>query len=309
MKKNDVVAEVVENGAVADGQEGQEETTGTVVDEQTEETTQQPSLLEKFFSAPTEQQFTPGRGNQKAATADLTNTAALIMNDIIKDLMEPGREHLAELIEKSQKGDNDATDALVAEVSPLDNVSIEFLTVIEDTEELEKMLRSQQSKRSRAKKDVMTLEDYKTMLTAAIAEGLLRRALGKPKGSGGGQYDTSGFTDAEIEEFKKDEDKLAKAIRNVQSKKSIAKNKQGFDEAGDHWQHLLSQEAFLKNLRDSSKATIPAEVEEALSAKEAAEKLLNSVESIDNINETDAKELLLKLKETLVGGIPTEVVE
>ncbi|MNB86378.1 hypothetical protein D3C75_333210 [compost metagenome] len=305
-KKDQVVVnneEVVEQDAVTE----QDITTENNGEETTEAA--QPSLLGKFFAAKTEQQFVSGRGNQKAATADLTNVSMSIMNDIIADLSKPESLAYEDIVARSQQGDNDATDALIESISPLGGIDIEFLTRV-DAEELDKMLRSQQSKRSRAKnKDGFTLDDFKTMLTAAIAEGLLRRALNKPKGSGGASYDTSGFTDAEIAEFKADEEKLAKAIRNVQSKKSIAKNKKDFDETGEHWQHLLSQEAFLKNLRDSAKATIPAEVERELDAKKAAEELLASVVDVENMNDTDVKDLLLKLKETLVGAAAEPTTE
>ncbi|MNH10161.1 hypothetical protein D3C79_696310 [compost metagenome] len=236
------------------------------------------------------------RGNQLSATADLTFMSEQLTNDITKEVLS--RPDLNDMAAKSID-DNDALDALIQTISPLDDVETLFLKEVSE-DDLDKMLRSQQSKRSRAKsKEPRTLESYKTMMTAAIAEMLIRKQMGKPKGSSGGNFDGSDFTDAEIEEFKNDADKLSKAIRNVQSKKSIAKNKSGFDETGDHWQHLLRQEAFLKALRDNSKPVITKEIEEELDAKKQAQEMLQAVESTDDLSGDDAKSMLEKLKNIL----------
>jgi hypothetical protein len=247
------------------------------------------------------------RGNQKLATADLTAMASTLANDIISELDKADNITKYQALFDKSRTDNDSLDLLIETVSPISNIeNIKFLVDVGE-EELDKMLRSQQSKRSRSKnKDGFTLEDYKTMLTAAIAEGLIRKAMGKPKGAGGASFDGSDFTEKQIEEFKADEETLAKAIRNVQSKKSIMKYKNGFDETSDQWQHLLSQEAFLKNLRDNNKPVITPEIEDALTAKEEAEKLLASVEDIGNLSTEDSTALFNKLKEILASTAPSD---
>ncbi|MNB67636.1 hypothetical protein D3C87_914790 [compost metagenome] len=298
--------EVVSNDTVDEQQQMTDETTEAGSDEQQTETA---SVLDKLFVKSSNTIVASARGNQLNATADLTAMATSIANDILQELNKPdvGAE-LEPLVAKS-KEDNDAMDQLIANISPIDDINVDFLIKV-GNDELEKMLRSQQSKRSRAKnKEGFEYEDYRTIVIAAVAEGLTRKAMGKPKGYSSGSFDGSDFTTAEIEEFKADSEKLAKAIRNVQSKKSIASKKADFDEQGEKWQHLLRQEAFLKNLRDSSKPVITPEIEEALSAKEAAAKLLQSVESIDNMSPDDVKDLFKKLNETLVGGVPTEATE
>jgi len=269
-------------------------------------TEEKPASLLQSLIATGDESAPSSRGNQKVATADLTANATSLANDILRDLDKP--ENIAkykELFDKSVT-DNDSLDLLIASISPLDDIEVGYLVAVGE-EELDKMLRSQQSKRSRSKnKDDFKLDDYKTMLVAAIAEGLIRKAMGKPKGSGSATFDGSDFTDKQIEEFKTDDDKLAKAIRNVQSKKSIAKAKRDHDETGDLWQHLLRQEAFLKNLRDNRKPVITPEIEDALTAKEAAEALLASVEDPNNMSLDDAKALFEKLRETLASAAPQD---
>ncbi|MNU34884.1 hypothetical protein D3C71_234700 [compost metagenome] len=279
-----------------------------VTDEQQEVVETQTSLLGSLISTGDRNQAST-KGNQKAATADLTVLATSLATDILADLDKAeNTEKYQPLFDKSIK-DNDSLDLLIETISPLATVDVEFLVAVGE-EELDKMLRSQQSKRSRSKnKDDFKLEDYKTMLVAAIAEGLIRKAMGKPKGAGGATFDGSDFTEKQIEEFKADEEKLAKAIRNVQSKKSIAKSKRDHDEEGELWQHLLRQEAFLKNLRDNNKPVVTPEIELALNAKEEAEKLLASVEDPDNMSIDDAKALFEKLKNTLAASAPQDEAE
>jgi hypothetical protein len=92
------------------------------------------------------------------------------------------------------------------------------------------MLKSQQSKRSRAKSKAMTLDNYTTLLTAAIAEDIIREIYNKPK-SAGGFHRAAGTVDYTIDQLQAlhdDQEALRKEIRNVQSKKSIMKSKNPF---------------------------------------------------------------------------------
>jgi hypothetical protein len=302
LTKAAVNEEVVGNDAVNEQQTVTDETTETGSDNQETETV---SVLDKLFVKSSAASAVSSRGNQLNATADLTAIATSIANDIMRELDDPERSKEHESLVIKSKDDNDSMDLLIANISPLDDITVDFLIKV-GNDELEKMLRSQQSKRSRAKnKEGFEYEDYRTIVIAAVAEGLIRKAMGKPKGYSG-SFDGSDFTEAEVEKFKANSEELAKAIRNVQSKKSIAKGKADHDEQSEKWQHLLRQEAFLKSLRDSGKPTITPEIEEALSAKEQAAKLLQSVEDFDNMSPDDVKDLFKKLNETLVGGVPTE---
>jgi hypothetical protein len=115
------------------------------------------------------------------------------------------------------------------------------------------MLKSQQSKRSRLKGKVITLEVYRQLMNAAVCEAFIRHEFDKPKAHGGPHMGGSvEFSPEALEELRLDQDKLGKAIRNVQSKKSIEKGKDGFDPNSDKWQQLLIVEDQLKGLRPNA---------------------------------------------------------
>src|SRR5690606_12371926 len=99
-------------------------------------------------------------------------------NAILQHINEHADE-LAELVAESQKS-HDAMDKLINECYKLKTVNIDFLKKL-DEKTLEGMLKSQQSKRSRAKSKIMTLDNYRNMMMGAVAENLIRYALGKEK--------------------------------------------------------------------------------------------------------------------------------
>lgn len=233
------------------------------------------------------------RGNQLSATAELTKLATDITNDILSEVREKPLDE--ELIEKSMDN-HDAMDELINRVRPLDMVPTAFLVGI-DEEEFDKMIRSQQSKRSRAKSKEKTAENYKTMMVAAVAEGLLRIAANKPK-SGGGALGTV-RTEEDYAKLADDLEALKKAIRNVQSKKSIMKHKQGFSEEDPRWLELLEEEARLKELRPEApeRSIEIKDLRTQAEAKQKAEQLLAELPA--DPNPEDAAEVLAKLKDIL----------
>lgn len=238
------------------------------------------------------------RGNQLRATADLTKLSEMLARDILQEITGNSQEFEDAIV--ASKRSHDAMDDLINQVNPLGTVNIEFLTSL-DEEELEKMLRSQQSKRSRAKaKEPMTFEVYTTMMVAAVAENLLRLAAKKPKNSGGAALGDLGMSDEDYIKLAEDPEELKKAIRNVQSKKSIMKSKQGFSEDNPRWQQLLEQEERLKNLRDQKAAIRDEELKalkEEAEAKRKAEEIL--AEYPDDPNPEEAKQILDALKDIL----------
>jgi hypothetical protein len=189
-------------------------------------------------------------------------------------------------------------DDLINECFDLGSVNIDFLkTVSED--ELEKMVRSQQSKRSRSKSKAMTQDNYITMMIGAVAENLLRLALGKPKSAGGGAVmGEIGFSAEDLEKLADFPEDLKKAIRNVQSKKSIMKAKANFDVQSPRWQQLLRAEQQLKEVRDRTNGLVNEQAEQALKVKEQAEEMLADV-NVDELDANDAKALLEAMKEML----------
>jgi hypothetical protein len=113
-----------------------------------------------------------------AGTAQLTNVATEIVNDVIKT-MDSDVETYKPMIAAS-KENHGAMDELINKAYDLTVVDLEFLKALDD-ETLENMLRSQQSKRSRAKSKTMTMENYRVMMNGAVAENLIRLAMNKAK--------------------------------------------------------------------------------------------------------------------------------
>lgn len=219
--------------------------------------------LNNLFSA-NENQESSASARSLAGTAQLTSVSSTIANDILK-VMNDNFEDYKELVAKS-KTDHSAMDQLIAKAYDLSVVDIEFLKQLDETT-LDSMLKSQQSKRSRSKSKVMTMDNYRSMMIGAIAENLIRLVTGKPKSAAGNRHAAGNveYTAEELETLQNDQEKLRKEIRNVQSKKSIMKSKEGFSESDDRWQALLRAEEQLKALRSDTKTVVVDETKEKLS--------------------------------------------
>lgn len=248
-------------------------------------------MLTNMFSANNPNTATGGV-NQLQNTAKLTSIAAAIVNDIMKTI-ESDEIKYAPLVTLSQTS-HDEMDKLIATTYDLSTVDVEFLKT-ETEDNIDKMIRSQQSKRSRSKAKTMTLEAYKTMMIGAVSELLLRIASNKPKSATGGGAHTSdiGYSDELLLEYTNDQEKLKKEIRNVQSKKSIMKSKAGFSESDDRWQQLLLAEETLKNLRAGGTTTTVIHDERL----DKLEEILSNVSNIESMKGNDAKGLLAKVRD------------
>lgn len=229
-----------------------------------------------------------------AGTAQLTSVASTLVADCMKKLSEQLDDY-RELFVESQK-DHNAMDKLLALLIDFDSIDVEFISSL-DEQTVDGMLKSQQSKRSRAKNKLMTMDNYKNMMAGAIAENLIRKATGKAKMATGirrvsGSLD---FTEEELEQLKEDQERLKKEIRNIQSKKSIMKAKEDFTEEDEHWKKLLEVEEQLKSLRVSTRATRVVKVDET------KEKLASAFADVDleHIKAADSKALLAQIKEML----------
>lgn len=229
-----------------------------------------------------------------AGTAQLTSVANTLVTDCMAKLSEQLDDY-KELFMESQK-DHSAMDKLLALLIDFDSIDVEFISSL-DEQTVDGMLKSQQSKRSRAKNKLMTMDNYKNMMAGAIAENLIRKATGKVKMATGirrasGSLD---FTEEELEQLKEDQERLKKEIRNIQSKKSIMKSKEDFTEEDEHWKKLLEVEEQLKSLRVSTRATRVVKVDET------KEKLASAFADVDleHIKAADSKALLAQIKEML----------
>lgn len=239
--------------------------------------------MNNLFATVNNTSATSNRG--LSGTAQLTSVASNIAADILNKMNANIDEFVDDI--KASQVDNNAMDNLIEKVNPLGEVDVEFLKELDD-ETIDGMLKSQQSKRSRCKSKAMTMDNYRALMTGAIAENLIRLATGKEKHSGGprrmaGSVD---YTIEELQQLSEDQEKLKKEIRNVQSKKSIMKSKADFDENDERWQALLKAEQQLKDMRISG-----SNIVEVDTTKNALTDLMQGAD-INNMKAADAKALL-----------------
>lgn len=258
--------------------------------------------LNNLFNA-TQSSEATANARSLAGTAQLTNLSVAIANDILKT-MNDDFENYKDLVAKS-KTDHDAMDQLIAKAYDLNTADVEFLRALDESV-LDLMLKSQQSKRSRSKGKVMTMDNYRSMMTGAIAENLIRLVSGKAKTAGGSRHDAGDvtYTAEELEKLQNDQEKLRKEIRNVQSKKSIMKSKEGFSETDERWLALLKAEEQLKGLRDDTKTVVETVVVDE--TKNALTAVFAGVDpaAIKNMKNADAKALLEQAMALIAGNKP-----
>jgi predicted component of type VI protein secretion system len=219
-------------------------------------------------------------------TAQLTALASSIADNIIRT-MEADIEVYRPRIQESARN-NDEMDKLIDELGEVNPDDAEFLVQLDDAT-IDGILKSQQSKRSRAKSKSMTLDNYRKLMTAAIAENIVRIVTGRPKSAGGFRA-TAGivnYTIEQLEALSADQNALRKEIRNIQSKKSIMKSKADFDESDERWQALLKAEQQLKDMRIGGSSTV---VEVDTTKNALAEMLADK--DISKMKSADAHELL-----------------
>ena len=236
-----------------------------------------------------------------AGTAQLTSIANNIVAEVLKKASADAETYKERIV--ASQSDHDAMDALIQELYDLKSVDVTFLKELdEDTQNA--MLKSQQSKRSRTKGKTMTMDNYRNLMAGGVAELLIRQATGKAKTASGTRRRSGKivYTAEELEELKKDQDEVRRELRNVQSKKSIAKRKADFSEDSERWQQLLEAEAQLKSIRISgvrgTKTVVVDKTGEILKA-ELGDTDVNSLKA------ADAKALLKKLLEQASGGEAT----
>lgn len=250
--------------------------------------------LSNIFKAEANQSIAGGK-NQLALTAKLTTESTVICNDLLADLnsQEDGAGKVRAMME-----DNGAMNSEVSHYLTTTGYIGEWLKEASKDEAI-KMLKSQQSKRSRAKSATMTLTNFKTMVTAAIAEELLRRNHSIVRAAGGTGARTAELvlTDEMITSYTNDQALLGKAIRNVQSKKSIMKSKADFNEESEGWQALLSYEASLKSLRTTG--GVDAKTAEKAKKADEVETMLSSID-VSKMKKDDLAAALEQMKSMMM---------
>ena len=237
-----------------------------------------------------------------SGTAQLTSIASNLASEILQVMNADIEEYVDDI--KASQADNNAMDKLIERVYKLENTDVDFLKELDD-ETIEGMLKSQQSKRSRCKSKAMTMDNYKALMTGAIAENLIRLATGKEKHAGGPRR-IAGSVDYTIEQLQmlsEDQEKLKKEIRNVQSKKSIMKSKADFDENDERYQALLKAEQQLKDMRLSTGAVVEVDTTKDALTDLLADKDLHSMKA------ADAKELLEQIAALTHQSVATDTEE
>lgn len=251
------------------------------------------SNINEMFNATENNEATTNARNL-AGTAQLTAVANELVAQCIKKLDDSLDEYREDF--KASKHDHNAMDKLLAKLIDFDTVDVEFIKELDEAT-VDGMLKSQQSKRSRAKSKAMTMDNYKNMMAGAIAENLIRKATGKVKSASGARRKSGSvdFTAEQLEELREDQERLKKEIRNVQSKKSIMKSKADFSEDDERWQALLVAEEQLKSIRVSTGHTQVVKVDET------KEKLAEVLADVDpsSLKAGDSKALLAQIKELL----------
>lgn len=238
-------------------------------------------------------------------TAALTSLSNAIATHIIQK-MDADIETYRPLIAASTT-DSKQLDDLLDSFRPWYDLADDPQCTLEDDDPLcnldeatvEGMLKSQQSKRSRLKGKLMTLSNYKNLMSAAIAESILRELYNKPKSAHAGsrRMNSLNYSAEELEALAADQEQLRKEIRNIQSKKSIAKSKLDFDEHSEHWLALLEAERTLKALRLSGSAERIVEVDVT---KDRLTEMLNGVD-VSSLKAADSKDLLSAIQ-AMIGG-------
>lgn len=251
------------------------------------------SKLNEMFNV-TENHEATANSRSLAGTAQLTSTANELTAHCIKTLNDNFDEYRAAF--EASKSDHNAMDALLAQLINYDEVDTEFITQLDEST-IDGMLKSQQSKRSRAKSKAMTMDNYKSMMSGAIAENLIRKATGKAKSAGGARRMSGSveFTAEELEKLAADQEQLKKEIRNVQSKKSIMKSKADFSVEDPRWQALLVAEEQLKSIRVATGRTQVVKVDET---KEKLAEVLADVDP-NALKAGDSKALLAQIMELI----------
>jgi hypothetical protein len=251
--------------------------------------------MNNLFAAVNESTNAGNRG--LSGTAQLTSIASNIASQILNEMNANIDEFIEDI--KASQVDNNAMDKLIERVNPLVDVDVDFLKELDD-DVVDGMLKSQQSKRSRCKSKAMTMDNYRALMTGAIAENLIRIATGKEKHSGGtrrmaGSVD---YTIEQLEALSEDQEALRREIRNVQSKKSIMKSKADFDENDERYQSLLRAEKQLKDMRISGSSVTVVEVDKCA---DAVSELLHGVD-IQHLKLNEAKELLERIEALVTFG-------
>lgn len=176
-----------------------------------------------------------------------------------------------------------------------------------DAEDAKKILKSNQSSRSRRKNMAMTQANYVELLISAIAENIVRESCNMHKSAnpfGEGARRAMEITPETVAELANDPEALGKAIRNIQSKKSTFKAKHADEdyESSDEWQKLLTDEALLKEARAAVAPT--GTNRRGLSMKKALQYVFDGIEDVSTLGKDESHSILQMCLDLSKGKYP-----
>jgi hypothetical protein len=232
--------------------------------------------------------FEQSNTNKATGGSDLTVRLTMQCTDLANELytkITTNEEWTTEYIIPILQ-DHDKLDRFIAEQAPFDETEFEWL-VETDSGLVDRMIKSQQSKRSRSKGKQMTQQTVHAILVGAYAENVLRKVCNKPKNQLAASIGSVvEYTPEQLAELQADQDNLRRHIRNLQSRASIMKSKIGFDENDPKYVSLLDWQERLKELRVGAIA--------APRANPAVVEMLKD-KDFNNMKPTEAKELLAQI--------------
>lgn len=260
------------------------------------------------------------KSRQLGITVPLNTLAMNKVNEVWKALEAQGPT-AAERVKESTDS-NEALMALVKEYVKYDPMELEFLTATDDAT-IESALKSQASKRSRMRsmlKEAFTQVNYKSLLQAAIAEHLVRLAIGKPTGARGSRARSSKAINsllpyAELIKLAEDQNELRRQLRNVQSRCSTYKS--SLRNAGFSNEEILADERYiefraiedqLKDARDPDFKPEPATASVNNRKYQELRAVLVDLNPDDIKKLQEAKDILWKLVDIVTPPIDVEEI-
>jgi hypothetical protein len=244
-----------------------------------------------------------------AQLVDFSSTIANKMMTVANQQIDTYKERIL-----ASQSDNAALDALIADMTDEKDICDE-IEILKGYDEgtLQNMLKSQQSKRSRARHNAMTQDNYKTLVAAAVAEKVIRGALGKVGTHTAGSHTGVGratalFTEEELDALRADQARLRAEIRNVQSKKSVAKKTEGY-ESTEHWALLVEIENQLMAIRDPNFKPAQHVQKQVVKVDETKNQLADLLAGIDlnHMKSADKTALLAKIAAMTAGEATQEL--
>lgn len=216
----------------------------------------------------------------------------VLANDIMS--MIPGADDAFLTEIKDSQSSTAAMDDLVQKYcgEKLNNEQVAVL----DEEDAKKILKSNQSSRSRRKNMAMTQSNYVELLVSAIAENMVRESCNMHKSANpfaGFRSETKVINEETVAEMMDDPDAIGRAIRNIQSKKSTFKAKHADEEyeTSEDWQELLHQEALLKEARAKVGGNVRGG-RKGVSLKKALQFIFDGVAETDALGKDESHEII-----------------